>query len=57
MNLEDLVCECDGCDTLEGEREVIGRMFVEQKFEVLVLSETKLKGKGDCEFGCVSLGV
>ena len=28
--------------------------FMEQKFDVLVLNETKLKGKGDCEFGCVS---
>ena len=41
-----------GCSTLEGKREVIGRMFVKQKFDVLALSETKLKGKEECEFGC-----
>ena len=37
---------------LEGTREVIGRMCVEKK--VLALSEPKLKGKGNCKFGCVS---
>ena len=40
--------------TLDSKREVIGRLFVEQKFDVLALSETKLKGKGECEFVCVS---
>ena len=25
-------------------------MFVKQKFDVLALSETKLQGKGECEF-------
>ena len=29
-------------------------MFVEQRFNVLSLSETKLEGKNECEFGCVS---
>ena len=33
---------------------MIGRMFVEQKFDVLALNETKLKWKDECEFGCVS---
>ena len=42
-----------GCSTIEGHREVIERMFVEQKFDVLVLSETHLKENGECEFGCV----
>ena len=27
-------------------------MIVEQKFDVLALSETKLNGKGECEFAC-----
>ena len=27
-------------------------MFVKQKFDVLALSETKLKQKGECEIGC-----
>ena len=31
---------------------VIGRMLVEQKFDVLALSETKLNGKGAFVFGC-----
>ena len=43
-----------GCSMLEDKREVIGRMFVEQKFDVLAVSETKVKGKGEHEFGCVS---
>ena len=43
-----------GCSTLEGKREVIGRMFAERKYDVLALSETKMKGKGECQFGCVS---
>ena len=38
------------CNTFEGKREEIDRMFVEQKFDILALSETKLKGKGECEF-------
>ena len=32
--------------------EVIGRMFVQQMFDVLALCEIKLKGKGECEFVC-----
>ena len=43
-----------GCSTLECHREVIGRMFVEQKLDVLALSETKLKGKDEWEFRCES---
>ena len=33
---------------------VIGRMFADHKFDMLALGETKLKGKSECEFGCVS---
>ena len=32
-------------------RECVGRMFVERGLDVLVLSETKLKGKGEVSFG------
>ena len=42
-----------GCSADEGKREVIGRMFTERKLDVLALSETKMKGKGECEFGSV----
>ena len=41
-----------GCSTLESKRQVTGTMFVKQKFDVLALSETKLKEKGECEIGC-----
>ena len=43
-----------GCSATEGKKELIGRMFVERKFDVLGLTETKVKGVGECEFGCVS---
>ena len=43
-----------GCSTLKGKKEVIGRTFVEEKFDMLVFSETKLKGKSECEFRCMS---
>ena len=36
------------CSTFEGKRELIPRMF-----DVLGLNNTKLKGKGECEFECV----
>ena len=53
-NLKTASLNAFGCSsTLEGKR-VIGKMLVEQKFDVLALSETKLKRKGECEFGCVS---
>ena len=42
-----------GCGTDEMKREVIGRMFVRHKFDVLAMSETKMKGKGEREFGPV----
>ena len=43
-----------GCSTLEGEREVICRKFLEQKLYVFALCETKLKWEGEYEFGCVN---
>ena len=46
-----------GCSMLEGKRQVIARMLVEQKFDVLALSETELRGKGECEFGSIYLVV
>ena len=41
---------CMNLVCLEGKREVIGIMFLEQMFDVLALSETNLKGKGECEW-------
>ena len=42
-----------GCGTDVNKREEIGRMFVKRKMDVLALSETKMKGKGESEFGNV----
>ena len=42
-----------GCGTDEGKKELIGRMFVKRKLDVLALCETKMKGKGEREFGPV----
>ena len=42
-----------GCGTDEVKRELIGRMFVRRKLDVLALSETKMKGEGEREFGPV----
>ena len=42
-----------GCSTNEDKREMIGRMFVKRKLDVLALSETKMRGKGEVEFGSV----
>ena len=35
---------------LKDKREVIGRMYVDQKFDVSALNETKLKGKVECVY-------
>ena len=40
---------------LESKRKVIGIMIVNQNFAVFALSETKLKGKSECEFGFIYL--
>ena len=40
-----------GCSTLESKRCEIGCMFDERKLDVLALCETKMKGKGEREFG------
>ena len=42
-----------GCSTIESKRCEIGSMFVERKMDVLGLCETKMKGKGEAEFGVV----
>ena len=39
-----------GCSTIESKRCEIGSMFVKRKMDVLALSETKMKGKGEAEF-------
>ena len=43
-----------GCSVTVGKKEMIGSMFEERKLDVLALCETKMKGKGDCDFGRVS---
>ena len=40
-----------GCSTIESKRREIGSVFVERKMDVLALCETKMKGKGEEEFG------
>ena len=42
-----------GCSTSEDKRCEIGEMFVRKKLDVCALSETKMKGKGECKFGDV----
>ena len=43
-----------GCSTSESKRCKIGDMFKRRKMDVLALSETKMKGKGETAFGEVS---
>ena len=40
-----------GCSTIESKRREIGSVFVKRKMDVLALCETKMKGKGNSEFG------
>ena len=40
-----------GCSTCEDKRCEIGRMFVRRKMDVLALCETKMRGKGEAQFG------
>ena len=40
-----------GCSTLESKRCEIGSVFVKRKMDVLALCETKMRGKGEVEFG------
>ena len=42
-----------GCGTIEGKREEIGLLFERRRMDVLALSETKMKGTGEMEFGGV----
>ena len=44
-----------GCG-VDGKMEEIGRMFESRNMDVLALSETKLKGKGEIMFGGVHSG-
>ena len=39
------------CSTCETKRSEIGSVTLERKLTVLALSETKVKGKGECKFG------
>ena len=40
-----------GCNTSEAKKGEIGKMFLRRRFDACVLSETKLKGKGEVMFG------
>ena len=40
-----------GCSTIESKRREIGSLFVERKKDVLALCDTKMKGKGEEEYG------
>ena len=42
-----------GCSTNEDKRCEIGSLFEDRKLDVLALSETKMKGKGESVFGAV----
>lgn len=42
-----------GCSTNEDKRCEIGSLFEKRKFDVLGLSETKMKGQGESMFGDV----
>lgn len=42
------------CSTIVSKRDETERMCVESKMEVLALTMTKLKWRGEREFGCVS---
>lgn len=43
-----------GCSANGSRREVIRRMIVEQKLDLLAMSERKFKGMGEYMFGCVN---
>ena len=42
-----------GCGVNEVKQGMIGKMFEERRLDVLALSETKLRGKGEVTFGKV----
>ena len=42
-----------GYSTCETKRIKISSVMLERKFNVLALSKTKVKGKGECKFGSV----
>ena len=42
-----------GCSTNEDKRCEIGSLFEDRKLDVLALSETKMKGKGESVFGAM----
>ena len=40
-----------GCSTIESKRCEIGDLFERRRMDVLALNETKMKGRGEVEFG------
>ena len=40
-----------GCSTIESKRWEIGELFISRRMDVLALNETKMKGKGEVDFG------
>ena len=40
-----------GCSTIESKRREIGELFINRRMDVLALNETKMKGKGEVDFG------
>ena len=47
------VLNVQGCSTSEVKRQEIGDIFRKRKLGLLALSETKMKGQGECDFGGV----
>ena len=43
-----------GCSSMIEKREEIGRLFESRRMDVMALSETKVKGRGEVAFGNVS---
>ena len=52
MKVEIAYLYVQGCND-PAKRECVGRLYEERGLDVLVLSETKLKGKGEWSFGNV----
>lgn len=54
LSLKIGVLNVRGYNSMQKQREEIGRMCIDRKLDVHVLRETKLKGSSECECGCVN---